>query len=236
MNKSVIITETTLFCYICKPRDIAELHRSLNCWVENHPICMMMSCVGFEVYKFSEPPLLAQQFFQSPPSISSSPPLVILNELSLISNIWKSWKSSLSPIENGKKFELFLPNVRAQGIHEDLWRAILSQGKFNPVEIFSVKKRAKWAKVPALTFLGKVYRTVVLSSNQNNRRKLYVKCGFPCKNKKHAIFARFQKDPQNKTKIDGQVISRILAYWLHNAVPTGAGEGGGGTQLQGMFR
>ena len=54
-------------CYICKPRDIAELHRLLNCWVENHPICMMMSCVGFEVYKFPEPPLLAQQFFQSPP-------------------------------------------------------------------------------------------------------------------------------------------------------------------------
>ena len=148
--------------------------------------------------------------------------------LAIISNIWKSWKSSLSPIENGKKFELFLPNVRAQGIHEDLWRAILSQGKFNQVEIFSVKKLAKWAKVPALTFLGKVYRTVVLSSNQNNRRKLYVKCGFPCKNKKHAIFARFQKDPQNKTKIDGQVISRILAYWLHNAVPTGAGAGGRG--------
>ena len=43
-------------CYICKPCDIAELHRSLNCWVENHPICMMMSCVGFEVYEFSEPP------------------------------------------------------------------------------------------------------------------------------------------------------------------------------------
>ena len=155
--------------------------------------------------------------------------------LAIISNIWKSWKSSRSPIENGKKFELFLPNVRAQGIHEDLWRAILSQGKFNPVEIFSVKKRAKWAKVPALTFLGKVYRTVVLSSNQNNRRKLYVKCGFPCKNKKHAIFARFQKDPQNKTKIDGQVISRILAYWLHNAVPTGAGEGGGVPNCRGCL-
>ena len=80
MNKSVIITETTLFCYICKPRDIAELHRSLNCWVENHPICMM-SCVGFEVYKFSpsatifsEPPLRVSKNFWSPPSISSSPP------------------------------------------------------------------------------------------------------------------------------------------------------------------
>ena len=55
---------------------------------------MMMSCVGFEVYKFSEPPLLAQQFFQSPPfrclkifgappQYLHSPPLVILNELSL---------------------------------------------------------------------------------------------------------------------------------------------------------
>ena len=54
---------------------------------------MMMSCVGFEVYKFSEPPLLAQQFFQSPPfgclKIFGAPPqyfhppLVILNELSL---------------------------------------------------------------------------------------------------------------------------------------------------------
>ena len=56
---------------------------------------MMMSCVGFEVYKFSEPPLLAQQFFQSPPFgclkifgdplniFIPPPPLVILNELSL---------------------------------------------------------------------------------------------------------------------------------------------------------
>ena len=54
---------------------------------------MMMSSVGFEVYKFSEPPLLAQQFFQSPPfgclKIFGAPPqylhppLVILNELSL---------------------------------------------------------------------------------------------------------------------------------------------------------
>jgi len=121
-------------------------------------------------------------------------------------------------------FELFLPNVRAQGIHEDLWRAILSQDKFNPVEIFSVKKRAKWAKVLALTFLGKVYRTVVLSPNQNNRRKLYVKCGFPCRKKTHAIFARFQKDPPKKTKLYGQVM--ILAYWLHNAAPTGGGGGG----------
>ena len=53
-----------------------------------------MSCVGFEVYKFSEPPLLAQQFFQSrpfgclkifgaPPQYLHPPPLVILNELSL---------------------------------------------------------------------------------------------------------------------------------------------------------
>ena len=56
---------------------------------------MMMSCVGFEAYKFSEPPLLAQQFFQSlpfgclkifgaPPQYLYPPPLVILNELSLI--------------------------------------------------------------------------------------------------------------------------------------------------------
>ena len=58
---------------------------------------MMMSCVGFEVYKFSEPPLLVQQFFQSPPfwclkifgappqylHPPPPPPLVILNELSL---------------------------------------------------------------------------------------------------------------------------------------------------------
>ena len=55
---------------------------------------MMMLCVGFEVYKFSEPPLLVQQFFQSPPfgclKIFGAPPqhlhpprLVILNELSL---------------------------------------------------------------------------------------------------------------------------------------------------------
>ena len=68
-------------CYICKPRDIAELHRSLNCWVENNPICMMTSCVGFEVYKFSEPSLLGQQFFQCPPfgclKIFEPPPLNI---------------------------------------------------------------------------------------------------------------------------------------------------------------
>ena len=42
---------------------------------------MMMSCVGFEVYKFSEPPLLAQQFFQSPPfgclKIFGAPPIFI---------------------------------------------------------------------------------------------------------------------------------------------------------------
>ena len=55
---------------------------------------MMMSCVGFEVYKFSEPPLLVQQLFQSPPfgclkifgappQYLHPPPLVILNELSL---------------------------------------------------------------------------------------------------------------------------------------------------------
>ena len=54
----------------------------------------MMSCVGFEVYKFSEPPSPSATFFSEPPlrvsknfrsapSISSSPPLVILNELSL---------------------------------------------------------------------------------------------------------------------------------------------------------
>ena len=62
---------------------------------------MMMSCVGFEVYKFSELPLLAQQFFQSPPFgclkifgappqylHSPPPPLVILNELSLISGLF----------------------------------------------------------------------------------------------------------------------------------------------------
>ena len=53
--------------------------------VENHPICMMMSCVGFEVYKFSEPPppsatifseppLRVSKNFRSPPSTSSSPP------------------------------------------------------------------------------------------------------------------------------------------------------------------
>ena len=68
------------FDYICKPCDIC-----------------MMSCVGSEVHKFSEPPLLAQQFFQSkppfrvcnnfrspPPSITAPPPpVVILNEHSL---------------------------------------------------------------------------------------------------------------------------------------------------------
>ena len=53
---------------------------------------MMMRCVGFEIYKFSEPPLLAQHFFQSPPFMCVKifgaplnifippPPLVILNE------------------------------------------------------------------------------------------------------------------------------------------------------------
>ena len=49
--------------------------------------------VGFEVYRFSEPPLLAQQFFPSPPfgclktfeaqTQYLHPPLVILNELYL---------------------------------------------------------------------------------------------------------------------------------------------------------
>ena len=60
----------------------------------------MMSCVAFEVYKFSEPPLLAQQLFQSPPFrclkilgappqyLHPPPPLVILNELSLIRNFF----------------------------------------------------------------------------------------------------------------------------------------------------
>ena len=54
MNKGVIINWDYI-CYICKPHDIAELDRSLNCWVKTHPICMMMSRVGFEVYKFSKP-------------------------------------------------------------------------------------------------------------------------------------------------------------------------------------
>ena len=56
VNKSVIITETT-FVIIFKPHDIAELPFSLSCWVENHSICMIMSCVGFEVqvHKFLVP-------------------------------------------------------------------------------------------------------------------------------------------------------------------------------------
>ena len=32
-----------------------------------YTITNLRTCVGFEVYKFSEPPLPAQQFFQSPP-------------------------------------------------------------------------------------------------------------------------------------------------------------------------
>ena len=69
MNKNVIILLTT-FCYLCKPRDswVAQVIIQ-NYWVENHPICMMMSCVGFDVYKiFGAPP--------TPPSptIFSEPP------------------------------------------------------------------------------------------------------------------------------------------------------------------
>ena len=53
---------------------------------------MMMSCVGFEVYKFSEPPPSATIFSEPPLRVSKNfrsppqylhPPLVILNELSL---------------------------------------------------------------------------------------------------------------------------------------------------------
>ena len=62
----------------------------------------MMSCVGFEVYKFLEPPFLAQQFFQSPPfrclkifgappQYLHPPPVVILNELSLRILIYKNY-------------------------------------------------------------------------------------------------------------------------------------------------
>ena len=67
-----------------------------------------MSCVGFEVYKFSEPPLLAQKFFQSPPLrvsknfrspplnifIPPPPPLVIINELSLIIISWRQFHAA----------------------------------------------------------------------------------------------------------------------------------------------
>ena len=70
---------------------------------------MVMSCVGFEVYKCSEPPrLLAQQFFQSPPfgrlKIFGAPPqyfhppLVILNELSLISGCRHAKKFLLNTV------------------------------------------------------------------------------------------------------------------------------------------
>ena len=60
--------------YICytvsvKHVIIAKLLQSLNCWVENHLICMIMPCVGFEVYTFSRP----SSFPPPPPPPPSSP-------------------------------------------------------------------------------------------------------------------------------------------------------------------
>ena len=104
----------------------------------------------------------------------------------------KILKTKLIPIENGKKFELFLPNVREQGIHVDLCWAILSQGTFYPVEIFSVTACEMSRSTCIDLSWQSQYRTVGLSPNQNNHRKLYVKCGFPCKNKLHN-FRTFSK-------------------------------------------
>ena len=74
--------------------------------------------VGFEVCKFSEPPLLAQQFFQSPPfgclkifapplNIFTPPPF-ILNELSLISIF----------IDLLKEISTFCTNIGAYTYHQ----------------------------------------------------------------------------------------------------------------------
>ena len=89
---------------------------------------MMMSCVGFEVYKFSEPPLLAQQFFQSPPfgclKIFGAPPqylhppLVILNELSLTEpNHLRNFRKGIS-----MPFQLDLVFTRMLLIPDFVWQ------------------------------------------------------------------------------------------------------------------
>ena len=88
---------------------------------------MMMSCVGFAVYKFSEPPLLAQQFFQSPPFgclkifgappqyLHPPPPLVILNELSL-----SGQNSNYEAVVTREEKRMFCTNVPMKPLELDL--------------------------------------------------------------------------------------------------------------------
>ena len=89
---------------------------------------MMMSCVGFEVYKFSKPPLLAQQFFQSPPlgclkifgalpQYLHPSPLVILNELSLRRSIISTTINIKGAVSRqSSSFCLILPITRPQSL------------------------------------------------------------------------------------------------------------------------
>ena len=84
---------------------------------------MMMSCVGFEVYKFSEPPLLVQQFFQSPPfrclkilgappqNLHPPPPLM-LNELSLSESISKRWATLKTEVVGGPSYSRELKQIQ----------------------------------------------------------------------------------------------------------------------------
>ena len=85
---------------------------------------MMMSCVGFEVYKFSEPPLLVQQFFQSPlfrclkilgappQNLHPPPPLLMLNELSLSESISKRWATLKTEVVGGPSYSRELKQIQ----------------------------------------------------------------------------------------------------------------------------
>ena len=78
---------------------------------------------------------------------------------------------------------------------------------------FLVLQRAKWAEVPALTFLGKVSTEPLflaliktITGNYTSNAVFRVKINY-------TIFARFQNDPKDKTKIDSQVM--ILDWHLN---------------------
>ena len=93
--------------------------------------------VGFEVYKYSETPFRVSKNFPRPPSISSSP-LVILNELSLIG--WLS-KSTGTLLDDGAQIWSNYNRIQA------IWRALqsLSDVPVNKIlELASARMRRYW--------------------------------------------------------------------------------------------
>ena len=102
-------------------------------------------------------------------------------------------------------------------------RASLTKSKF--LVLKSVRSGLRYQLWP---FLAKCTEPLFLALIKTIAGNYTSNAVFRVKIKNTQFSHVFIKDPQNKTKIDGQVISRILAYWLHNAVPTGAGAEGRG--------